>query len=94
MALPTQILWEYAQNRWAAELNPLLSNPLNKANILQNVSLVAGVNTINHKLGRQMQGWFFTDINAAITYYRSAPLNDLTLQLTCSGPAIVNIGVF
>ena len=41
-----------------------------------------------------MQGWSIVDVNAAVTPYRSAPLNDLTLTLTVSEPCVVNIEVF
>lgn len=94
MPLTTKLPWELANPRWASQLNPLLQNPLSSASFLENVSLTMGANTLNHMLGRQMQGWFITDINAAVTIYRSAPLNNLTLTLTASGPAIVSIGVF
>lgn len=82
------------QNRWAAILNPVISNPLNVVTILESVSLVSGANTINHLLQRKMQGWFILDLNAAVTIYRSQPMNDKTLVLTSSGTAVCNIGVF
>lgn len=94
MQLTTKLPWEMANSRWAAILNPLLSNPLSSIAFLEGVKLASGANVVNHKLGRVQQGWFITDTNAAITYYRSAPFNDLTLTLTCSGAAVVNIGVF
>lgn len=82
------------QTRWASELNPLLANPINNASILKGVSLVTGVNVINHKLGRILQGWVITDRDSGATIYRSAPKNDLTLTLTSSGAAVVDIMVF
>lgn len=94
MALSTRLPWDIAQPRWASELNPLLAQPLSSANILDGVKLVSGSNVINHLLGRMMQGWFLSDINAAVTVYRSAVMNDLTLTLTSSGAATVNIVVF
>ena len=96
MALGGVDKWSLAlmQVQWGAMLNPLLANNLNNVNFLEGINLVSGVNVINHFLGREQQGWFLTDINAAITYYRSAPFNKLTLTLTCSGSAIANIGVF
>jgi hypothetical protein len=92
--LSPKLDWALANALWAATLNPIIASPQSSSQILKNISLVAGTNIIQHKLGRQMQGWYFTDINAAITYYRSAPMNSTTLTLTCSGPAVVNIGVF
>jgi hypothetical protein len=82
------------QTKWAAQINPVLASPTNNSSILEGVKLVSGVNVINHLLGRPMQGWIITDINAAITVYRSAPMNNLTLTLTASGAATVNIEVF
>lgn len=92
--LPQKLPLELMQTKWAAEINPVLSNQLNNVNILVGIDLITGVNVINHLLGRQMQGWFLTDLTAAITYFRSAPFSNTILTLTCSGPATVNIGVF
>lgn len=99
--LTTKLPWNLANTQWASVLNPLLANPLSSASILKDIKLTTGVNVINHKLGRTMQGWSVVDITptppnttAAVTYYRSAPLNDLTLTLTVSGPATVAIEVF
>jgi hypothetical protein len=86
---PTQM-----QQQWAAQLNPLLTNPVNNSSIITNVQLKIGVNVINHLLGRIQQGWSLTDKQAACNPYRSAPFNDLTLTLTSDAVAIVNIEVF
>lgn len=82
------------QNNWAAKINPVLANPLNTASILKGVVLASGDNVINTLLGRTAQGWFITDASAAITVYRSAPFNDLTLTLNSSGAATINLAVF
>ncbi len=82
------------QTRWAATLNPVLSNPLNDVLILKNVELVIGDNVINHRLSKTQQGWFLTDLQGAATIYRSAPLNGVTLTLNSSAIVTVNIGVF
>lgn len=92
--LSTNLPFELMLTKWSSELNPLLANPVNSVLILPNVALVSGVNVINHRLGRTQQGWFITDINAAVTVYRSAAFNELTLTLTSSGAATVSIGVF
>lgn len=82
------------QNQWAAQLDPFLSNPIMDGYILQNVALINGATTINHKLGRQMQGWFLTDVSAAATVYRSKALNPTTLTLTSNAVCTVDIYVF
>lgn len=92
--LSNKIDWALANPKWAAELNPFLSNPLNDVSILKNVVLMTGTNVINHLLGRVQQGWFVLDINGAVTIYRSAPFNNLTLSLSSSGNVTVSIGVF
>ncbi len=80
--------------RWKALLDPLLKNPLNGVQLLKGVQLNSGITVINHLLGRQMQGWFLTDVNGAATIYRSEPFNDLTLTLISDAAVTVNIGVF
>jgi hypothetical protein len=58
------------------------------------IKLIANIaQVINHGLQRQPQGWFLTDNNADATIWRSA-WNSLTLTLTASANATVNIWVF
>jgi hypothetical protein len=80
--------------RWKALLDTLLKNPLNAVIILPNQPLGIGNTVIDHKLGRNQQGWFLTDINGAATIYRSAPFNSSTLTLNSTAAVTVNIGVF
>jgi hypothetical protein len=92
--LSPKLDWSLANPKWAATLNPVLTKPINSSQSIIAFSLVAGVNTIPHKLGQQLQGWYITDINAAITLFRSEPFNKYSLTLTASGPATINIEVF
>jgi len=94
MQLPINLTDSLQQTRWKSILDPLLANPLNNISVLENVSLIAGANTINHLLGRMMQGWLILDINGAATIYRSEPMSDITLTLTSSANVTVNLGVF
>lgn len=85
------------QNNWAAKINPVLANPLNNCIILKGISLVSGINVINTLLGRKAQGWFITDITDIrdpIAIFRSAPFNELTLTLTCSDTATIDLAIF
>jgi len=79
------------QTRWKSLLDRLLG--VAQANTLT-VTLTSGANVINHKLGKQLTGWYVVDINAPITLYRSAPATKLTLTLTASGPATCTLMVF
>lgn len=98
MALPTinspDRVLNMIQNQWAAILNPLLSNPITKGNLLTNVALASGVTVINHLLDRQQQGWVLTDVSGAATIYRSQPLNSKTLTLTSDAAVTVNLLVY
>ncbi len=96
MGLPLNLPLATMQTRWKSDLDPLLSNPLNGISILKDVSLVSGTNTINHLLGRVMQGWFLTDVQGIATIYRAStnPFNALTLTLTSSAAVVCSIGVF
>ena len=56
-----------------------------------------GSNTINHMLGRILQGWIIVRNNAAVTFYDLQTTNQQTsstLVLHASGACIVNILVF
>ena len=92
--LSTKLPLELMQTKWSSELNPVLANPMTNMSILKNVVLKAGVNVIPHLLQQVQQGWIITDINAAVTIYRSAAFNNISLSLTVSGPVTVSIGVF
>lgn len=94
MALSQKLAWALANPKWASELNPLLSNPLNNVSILTNIVLQSGNNTINHLLGRLQQGWVIVDIQGAAAIYRSAPFNTTTLVLNSSAPVTLSIGVY
>jgi len=86
------------QTTWATQLNPLIKNPANNSSILQSVSLSAGSNTINHKLGRKLQGWALVrQRGVAASVYDNQDSNqypDLTLILVSSAPVVVDILVF
>lgn len=92
--LSSKLEWELANPIWASTLNPIIAAPQSSALILKGVPLANGVTTINHRLGRTMQGWNIIDINGAATIYRSQPLNDLTLTLTSNAAVTVSIEVF
>lgn len=92
--LSQNLPWEQANTKWASALNPLLINPMNQMQIIENVTLISGVTTLNHSLGRNMQGWTLVDIQGAATVYRSQPFNPLTLTLTSSAKVLVSVGVF
>lgn len=96
-SLSPKLTWELANPKWAATLNPLLANHLFGGNLLTNITLKAGNNTINHGLGEVLQGYFVVLNSAASTFYDNQRTNqrpDLTLILNSSGPTTISIYVF
>ena len=95
--LPQQVNLQMMQNTWATKIEPVISNPLVNGVILENVSLTAGANVINHKLGRKLQGWYPVRIRSAATFYDTQDSNQtpqLTLNLTSSANVIIDLAVF
>lgn len=95
--LSPHLPWELANPKWAASLNPLLANPITRGNLLQGIALKTGSNTVNHQLGRNLQGYVVVLNSAAVTFYDSQATNqmpDLTLILNVSGATTVSLFVF
>lgn len=86
--------FQLMQTKWKAELDPVLINNLVQGQLLTGVSLINGITMVPHKLGRKMQGWILSDVNAAATVFRSANLNDTTLTLTSNAACVVSLWVF
>lgn len=78
-------------------LDPVTDNPLVLGIILKDIVLTSGSNTINHKLGRTLQGWIIVRQQGPATFYDTQTSNltpNLTLLLTSSANVTVNIYVF
>ncbi len=85
------------QNSWATAINPVLSNPANQSLLLKDVVLAVGDNTINHRLGRKLQGWIVIRKNATADIYDKQSTNqmqELTLILHSSAIATISLEVF
>lgn len=96
-SLSQKLSWELANPRWASELNPVLANPIVGGRLVKNISMITGVNIINHGLGDKIQGWIVIMNSAAATFYDSQATNprpQLTLILNASAPATISLYVF
>ncbi len=96
-SLSPKLDWELANPKWAAALNPLLSNQLAQGLILSNVALAAGFNTISHLLSRKLVGYLVILNSSPATFYDSQATNqrpDLTLILNASAKTVVSLYVF
>lgn len=85
------------QTAWATQLNPIIALPQSSGVLLKQVSLVVGDNTIDHRLGRNLQGWQLVRIRASAIIYDKQDSNQLqsrTLVLNSSAPVVVDIFVF
>lgn len=85
------------QNKWSSQLNPFLINPSNNSSILKQISLTNGSNTINHLLGRKLQGYRLIRQRALANIYDlqdDNPSPALTLVLVSDANVIVDIEVF
>ncbi len=95
--LPKNLTWDIAQDRWAAQLNPILSSPQNNSNILKNVALINGTTIVNHLLGHVLNGWKIVRQRSAASIYDNQDSNQspqLTLVLTSNAAVVVDLEVF
>ena len=96
--LPQMQTLSQLSTKWAAIINPLLSNPANNSLLLQNIALASGNNSVNHMLGRKLQGW--KPIRFHGSYADLYDLQDtnqtpeLTLVLNASAPVTIDLEVF
>lgn len=84
-------------NKWKSILDPIIKLPTNNSNLLRGIKLVTGTNSVNHLLGRNLQGWALVRVRAAGSIYDSQDANptpNLTLQLVATGNVVVDILVF
>ncbi len=97
MSLPQGLQLPQMQNTWATQLDPVISKPWNQGILIQNISLVSGVNVINHRLGRKLVGWIPTRVRAQETLsdqQDTNPTPELTLLIESSGTIVIDLIVF
>ena len=84
------------ETQWKSQLDPVLANPLISGQLLTNIALVSGSNTINHKLGRALQGYIITGMHGSFAqiYDTTSPMPALTLVLHASAATNISLYVF
>jgi hypothetical protein len=83
--------------RWKAILDPVVSSPILAGRQLDGIVLVTGSNTINHGLGRKLQGYFVVLNSASATFYDTQSTNastQLTLALVSSADTTISLWVY
>lgn len=85
------------QSAWATFINPVINRPQNLSNILPDIELSIGSNTIQHNLGEPLQGWNVVRKSAAADIYDLQPVNprpEQTLILVSDAVVTVSLEVF
>jgi len=78
-------------------LNVIIKNPMTNGVYLTELRLAAGTNTINHTLGRKLQGWFPVRVRsqALVTDLQDTNPNPTkTLILEASSTVVIDIFAF
>jgi hypothetical protein len=95
--LSPNLPWSLANPKWAAELNPVLANPIVSGQLLTGIKLTNGSNTINHNLGQPLQGYIVVLNSSPATFYdkqNTNPAPQRTLILNASQETTVSLWVF
>ena len=85
------------QSNIVTPLNNLLENKIVNNNILKNIPLIVGSNTINHLLGRELLGWFIIRKRGLGNIYDTQDTNknpQTTLELVSDAVVTVDLMVF
>lgn len=77
-------------------LSVLLKNPLANGVLLEGIKLVAGANSIEHKLLREVRGYLVVSSTATSTFHDDiqTKATDLKFTLTSSAATTVSLWVF
>src|SRR6185437_7914444 len=78
-------------------LQEVIANPVVCGVIIQNVNLVSGLNTVNHGLGRTLQGWSAVRVRSQCQLWDSQDSNNSpaqTLLLNSNAAVTVDLLVF
>lgn len=93
----TDRVLQLIQSNVASVLQPLLTNPLSRSQLIENVQLSSGLNIVNHTLGRKLRGWMIVRLRGPASTWDSQDTNtkpNLTLLLNSSAAVSVDLMVF
>ncbi len=84
------------QNSWKSAIDPVLANILMGGVLQKGIKLTTGVNSVNTKLGRNLQGYLVTAMydNFAQIYTTTSLNPSLTLTLNSSADVTVDLYCF
>lgn len=84
------------QTSWKSSIDPVITNPLVNGVLQKGIKLSAGVNSVNHKLGRNLQGYIIVGMHGNYSQiYDTTSLNpSLTLSLNSSVDVVIDLYCF
>lgn len=87
--LPQKLDLPKMQTTWAQQLDPVIANLLVNGQLLKGVELINGTTVVNHRLGRNLQGWFLSAPKGAATVFQASQQPNPTLTLTVVSDAAI-----
>lgn len=94
-SLSSNLPWALANAKWAATINPVLSNVLIQGQQIDSIVLAANKpKAINHGLQQLPQGWFLVDNIANAVVWRTSAFTTTTLTLEASANTVISIWVY
>lgn len=81
------------QDNISYALDPIIGSPIINGVLLKNVVLKAGLNIVDHKLGRVPQGWIVVSPQANESMWSSGQTGS-SLLINASGPITSSFWVF
>lgn len=94
ISTPDQSL-QLVQQQLVRTLNPVFATPTLGGNLLTNQSLGIGTNSINHGLGRTLNGWQIVRQRAEARIWDSQDNNKTpTLTLSLNSDSIVSVDLY
>lgn len=84
------------QTAWSAQLNPVIANPIINGVLQKGIKLLTGNNSVNTKLGRNLQGYIITAMydNFSQIYTITSLNPSLTLSLNSSADVTIDLYCF
>lgn len=92
--LPQKLDYDKMLTTWAQQINPVIANLLVNGQLLKNIQLSTGVTVVNHRLGRQPQGWLLSAPKGPATVYQASQQPNPTLTLTVVSDADVTTDIW
>lgn len=87
--LPQKLDLPKMQTTWAQQLDPVIANLLVNGQLLKGIELNSGITVVNHRLGRQLQGWFLSAPKGPAIVSQASQQPNPTLTLTVNSTAAI-----